>query len=94
MIATDFECILSYTRKSPEYLSAFIDDMMRKGIRNMTKQETDHLLDKVMAMFRALQEKDLFERYYKQHLAKRLLHNKSASDEVRENAGRQAPKGI
>ncbi|KAL1486434.1 hypothetical protein MTO96_031389 [Rhipicephalus appendiculatus] len=46
MIAADFECILSHTRKSPEYLSAFIDDMMRKGIRNMTKQETDQLLDK------------------------------------------------
>ncbi|KAH7968275.1 hypothetical protein HPB52_007308 [Rhipicephalus sanguineus] len=82
MITTDFECILSYTRKSPEYLSAFIDDMMRKGIRNVTKQETDQLLDKVMAIFRALQEKDLFERYYKQHLAKRLLLNKSASDEA------------
>ncbi|KAL1422584.1 hypothetical protein MTO96_021992 [Rhipicephalus appendiculatus] len=82
MIAADFECILSHTRKSPEYLSAFIDDMMRKGIRNMTKQETDQLMDKVIAIFRALQEKDLFERYYKQHLAKRLLLNKSASDEA------------
>ncbi|KAL1427485.1 hypothetical protein MTO96_017199 [Rhipicephalus appendiculatus] len=82
MIATGFECILSNTRKSPEYLSAFIDDMMRKGIRTMTKQETHQLLDKVMAIFRSLQEKDLFERYYKQHLAKRLLLNKSASDEA------------
>ncbi|XP_037276310.2 cullin-3-like [Rhipicephalus microplus] len=82
MITTNFECILSNTRKSPEYLSAFVDDMMRKGIRNMTKGETEQLLDKVMAIFRSLQEKDLFERYYKQHLAKRLLLNKSASDEV------------
>ncbi|KAH8024727.1 hypothetical protein HPB51_001063 [Rhipicephalus microplus] len=82
MIAADFECILSYTRKSPENLSAFIDDMMRKGIRNMTRKETYRLLDKVMVIFRALQEKDLFERYYKQHLAKRLLLNKSASDEA------------
>ncbi|KAH8026735.1 hypothetical protein HPB51_024234 [Rhipicephalus microplus] len=59
MIATDFEYILSQTRKSPEYLSAFIDDMMRKGIRNMTKQETDQCLDKAIAIFRALQKKDL-----------------------------------
>jgi cullin 3 len=32
-----------------------------------------------MVLFRYLQEKDMFERYYKQHLAKRLLLNKSLS---------------
>ncbi|KAL1428841.1 hypothetical protein MTO96_002559 [Rhipicephalus appendiculatus] len=60
MIATDFESTLSYTRQSPEYLSAFIDDMMPKEIRNMTKQETGQLLDKVLAMYRCLQEKESF----------------------------------
>jgi len=32
-----------------------------------------------------LQEKDVFERYYKQHLAKRLLLNKSVSDDSEKN---------
>jgi cullin 3 len=31
-------------------------------------------------LFRYLEEKDVFERYYKQHLSKRSLLNKSASD--------------
>jgi cullin 3 len=35
----------------------------------------------VMMLFRYLQEKDLFEKYYKQHLAKRLLSGKAASDD-------------
>ncbi|KAH7976096.1 hypothetical protein HPB52_008637 [Rhipicephalus sanguineus] len=81
-IATDFEYILSLTNKSPEHLAAFVDDMMRKGIRHMTKQETDQFLDRVMAIIRPLQEKELFEQYYKQRMAKRLLLNKSASDEA------------
>ena len=41
--------------------------------------DLDHLLDRCMVLFRFLQEKDLFERYYKQHLAKRLLLNKTPS---------------
>ncbi|KAF5796730.1 putative cullin [Helianthus annuus] len=40
------------------------------------------LLDKVIILFCYLQEKDIFETYYRQHLGKRLLSNKSVSDEV------------
>lgn len=43
------------------------------------------VLDKAMMLFRYLEEKDVFERYYKQHLAKRLLLNKSASDDAEKN---------
>lgn len=32
-----------------------------------------------------MQEKDVFERYYKQHLARRLLTNKSVSDDSEKN---------
>jgi len=40
------------------------------------------ILDKVMMLFRYLQEKDVFEKYYKQHLAKRLLSGKTVSDDA------------
>ena len=43
------------------------------------------VLDKSMVLFRFLQEKDVFERYYKQHLARRLLLNKSGSDDSEKN---------
>lgn len=51
----------------------------------MTEQEIESVLDKTMVLFRFLQEKDVFERYYKQHLAKRLLLNKSVSDDSEKN---------
>lgn len=51
----------------------------------MTEQEIETVLDKSMVLFRFLQEKDVFERYYKQHLAKRLLLNKSVSDDWEKN---------
>lgn len=85
MIAKDFEYFLNLNSKSPEYLSLFIDDKLKKGVKGMTEQEIEQVLDKTMVLFRYLQEKDVFERYYKQHLAKRLLLNKSVSDDSEKN---------
>ena len=51
----------------------------------MSEQEIETVLDKTMVLFRFLLEKDVFERYYKQHLAKRLLLNKSVSDDSEKN---------
>lgn len=85
MIASDFEHFLNLNPKSPEYLSLFIDDKLKKGVKGMSEQEIEMVLDKTMVLFRFLQEKDVFERYYKQHLAKRLLLNKSVSDDSEKN---------
>lgn len=51
----------------------------------LTEQEVETILDKAMVLFRFMQEKDVFERYYKQHLARRLLTNKSVSDDSEKN---------
>jgi len=51
----------------------------------MSEQEIESILDKTMVLFRFLLEKDVFERYYKTHLAKRLLLNKSVSDDFEKN---------
>ncbi|KAJ6645804.1 Cullin-3 [Pseudolycoriella hygida] len=85
MISSDFEHFLNLNSKSPEYLSLFIDDKLKKGGRGMSEQEIETVLDKTMVLFRYLLEKDVFERYYKTHLAKRLLLNKSVSDDSEKN---------
>lgn len=85
MISSDFEYFINLNTKSPEYLSLFIDDRLKKGVKGMSEQEMEAVLDKSMILFRFLQEKDVFERYYKQHLAKRLLLNKSTSDDSEKN---------
>lgn len=40
------------------------------------------MLDKTITVFRFIADKDVFERYYKGHLAKRLLHSRSVSDDA------------
>ncbi|XP_071636593.1 cullin-3-like [Temnothorax longispinosus] len=85
MIASDFVYILNLNPKSPEYLSLFIDDKLKKDVKRVTEQEIEGILGKTMVLFRFLQEKDVFEQYYKLHLAKRLLLNKSVSDDSEKN---------
>jgi cullin 3 len=80
-IASDFEFFVNLNDRSPEYLSLFIDEMLKKGVKGHSEQEVEIILDKCIMLFRFLQDKDVFERYYKQHLARRLLLNKSVSDD-------------
>jgi cullin 3 len=68
--------------RSSEYISLFIDENMKKGIKGKTEMEVDTVLEKAIILLRYIQDKDLFERYYKKHLCRRLLMNKSISNEV------------
>ena len=72
---------MNLNKRSPEYLSLFIDDKLKKGVKGLSDAEVESVLDKSMILFRFLQEKDAFEEYYKRHLARRLLNQKSASDD-------------
>lgn len=45
----------------------------------------DTVLEKTITIFRYITDKDVFERYYKAHLAKRLLQNRSVSDDAERN---------
>ncbi len=40
------------------------------------------MLDKTITVFRYVTEKDVFERYYKGHLAKRLLQSRSVAEDA------------
>jgi len=47
----------------------------------MSESEVNDRLDKVIQIFRYLQDKDIFEGFYKNSLAKRLLDQRSSSEE-------------
>jgi cullin 3 len=69
-------------QRGSEYISLFIDENMKKGIKDKTEVQVDEVLDKAITLLRYVQDKDLFERYYKKHLSRRLLMNKSISIDV------------
>lgn len=69
---------------SEQFLSRYLPLTLQK-----TDTEIATVLDKTITVFRYVTEKDVFERYYKGHLAKRLLQSRSVSDDAeREMLGR------
>jgi len=81
-IHSDFSYFMNLSSKSAEFLSRFIDEKLRKGSKSQTETEMEEALEKTLILFRFLQDKDLFEGFYKQHLAKRLLLEKNVSDDA------------
>ncbi|EGO24838.1 hypothetical protein SERLADRAFT_449585 [Serpula lacrymans var. lacrymans S7.9] len=77
-----FEDFVNLNEKAPEFISLFIDENLKKGLKGKTDIEVDAVLDKTITVFRYVSEKDAFERYYKNHLAKRLLLGRSVSDDA------------
>lgn len=63
-------------------LAAYLDDFLKNGLKESSELETEQLLDSVISLFKHLSDKDLFENYYKNLLSKRLLSDKSISDDA------------
>ncbi|ORY88874.1 Cullin-domain-containing protein [Leucosporidium creatinivorum] len=80
-----FSVFVNQNTKSPEYISLFIDENLKKGLKGKTEVEVDDVLNKTIALFRFLIEKDHFEKYYNSHLAKRLISSRSVSDDAERN---------
>lgn len=74
-----FSDFINLCERSSEYLSLFFDENMKKGIKGKTENEVDAVLDKGITLLRYIQDKDMFERYYKRHLSRRLLMRRSIS---------------
>lgn len=76
-----FERFLNSFSRAPEYISLYVDKLLRKDFKSGNDDDIESKLDAVMTLFRFLSEKDVFERYYKLHLTKRLLHSRTASSD-------------
>ncbi|MFS8010342.1 putative cullin, winged helix-like DNA-binding domain superfamily [Helianthus anomalus] len=81
---SSFKYFINSNPRLPEFISLFVDDRLRKGLRGMSEADVEVVLDKVMTLFRYLQEKDVLEKYYK-HLAKRLLSGISVYEDAERN---------
>ena len=84
-INQSFEYAINYSRRSPEYVSLYIDEKLQKGFQGMSEAQMAAVLRKVMEIFRFIQEKDVFEKWYKQHLARRLLLSRSVSQDAEQS---------
>ncbi|KAK4477614.1 hypothetical protein RD792_016852 [Penstemon davidsonii] len=81
-INSSFRYFINLNPRLPEFISLFVDEKIRNGLKTDKEVDIETVFDKVMILFRYLEEKDIFEKYYKQHLARRLLLGKMFSEDA------------
>lgn len=77
-----FERFLNGFPEGAEYISMYVDKLIRKDFKGSTDDEIETKLDAVMTMFRYLHDKDVFEKYCKIHLSRRLLESRSSNTDA------------
>ncbi|CAJ0582627.1 unnamed protein product, partial [Mesorhabditis spiculigera] len=72
--------------KCPELLANYCDLLLRKTplSKRLSGEEIDARLDNVMLVLKYVQNKDIFMRYHKAHLARRLILDMSADQDKEE----------
>ncbi|EPX74980.1 Cullin 3 [Schizosaccharomyces octosporus yFS286] len=81
-LSDSFSNFVNAYSRAPEFTSLFIDDNLKRDLKGRSEESVEKTLQNSVVLFRFLSEKDVFEKYYKTHLAKRLLNNRSISDDA------------
>lgn len=76
-----FEDFINMDTRCAMFLALYVDDLLKCGLKGMGEEEADVALNKFIVIFKYLQDKDVFENYYKTHLSKRLLGGRSVNDD-------------
>ena len=69
------------TTKTPELLAKYCDHLLKKSKKHQEEDQEDRL-NQVMVVFKYIQDKDVFEKFYSSRLAHRIVQQLSASDDA------------
>ena len=72
----------SQSSKSPELLAKYISVLLQKSSKNPEEAELEDTLNQCMIVFKYIEDKDVFQKFYSKMLAKRLVNHISASDDA------------
>jgi cullin 2 len=70
--------------RAPILLAKYCDQLLRKSSKGVGEQEVEDRLEEVITVFRYLDDKDVFQRFYSRMLARRLMQSLSVSMEMEE----------
>lgn len=65
-----------------EMIAKYVDRLLRKGQKGQDDENFKKSLAEVLELYRSTDDKDVFRTFYQRALAKRLLLNRSASDDI------------
>ncbi|THX02615.1 Cullin-domain-containing protein [Aureobasidium pullulans] len=68
--------------RSPELLSKHADTLLKKSQKSTEEDDMEQNLNQVMSVFKYIEDKDVFNKFYSKTLAKRLVQGTSASGDA------------
>lgn len=70
--------------RSPELLAKYCDWLLKKSSKGVGEQEVEERLAQSITIFKYIDDKDVFQKFYSRMLAKRLIHQQSQSMDAEE----------
>jgi cullin 2 len=70
--------------KSPEWLAKYCDTLLKKSTKGLGEPEVDEKLSQSIIIFKYIDDKDIFQKFYARNLARRLIHTLSHSMDAEE----------
>ncbi|XP_071958139.1 cullin-2-like [Antedon mediterranea] len=70
--------------RSPELLAKYADTLLKKSSRGLNESDIEDKLTQCIIVFRYIDDKDIFQKFYARMLAKRLIHGLSMSMDLEE----------
>lgn len=77
-----FEKVVNVNNRTAKALVFYLDDQLKKDFKNIQESELTERLDKVIHIFRYLLDKDVFEGFYVNSFAKRLLEQRQICEDA------------
>ncbi|TAQ91054.1 hypothetical protein B7494_g581 [Chlorociboria aeruginascens] len=76
------EVCKSGSNKSPELLAKYSDALLKKSATGAEESDIETQLCQIMVVFKYIEDKDVFQKFYSRMLARRLVHTSSSSDDA------------
>ncbi|XP_029039032.1 cullin-2 isoform X2 [Osmia bicornis bicornis] len=71
--------------RAPELLAKYCDSLLKKSAKATSEGEIEEKLGRCITVFKYLDDKDVFQKFYARMLAKRLIHQQSQSMDAEES---------
>ena len=81
-IKMSFEKVVNTSNRTAKALVFYLDEMFKKDFKTIQESELYERLDKVIQIFRYLLDKDVFEGFYVNSFAKRLLDQRHICEDA------------
>jgi cullin 2 len=65
-------------------LAKYCDSLLKKSAKGISESEIDEKLAQSITIFKYIDDKDVFQKFYARMLAKRLIHSQSQSMDAEE----------